>query len=90
MLNFVFPLFYRYSAKYCVIASLMASPSFVYTISFVGGFTRSITITLSVSARTGSMFRSSQTMWRTKHAKTISVISSSFRSSALARFSVEP
>ena len=42
MLKIVFPLSYKYSTKYRVIASLMAPPSFVlclYTISFIGAFT---------------------------------------------------
>ena len=88
MLKFVFPLCYKYSIKYHVIASLMAPPSFVlyvYTISFVGTFARSIMITLSISARIGSMFRYSQKLWRTKHAKTISGISLSFRSIGLSK-----
>ena len=44
MFKFVFPLSYKYSANYRMIASLMASPSFmlyVYTISFEDAFTRS-------------------------------------------------
>ena len=91
MLKFVFPLSYKYSAKYRVIASLMAPPSFVlyvYTISFVGAFPLSIMITLSISARIGSV--SHKSCGEQNTPKLYQEYPRALGPSALARFSIVP
>ena len=94
MLNFAFPLSFKYPAKYCVIASLMNPPSFVlyyvYPISFVGAFARSIVISLSISARTGTMFRSLQISREQNIPKLYRAYRRGLSSSALARLSFLP
>ena len=82
MLKFVFPLCYKYSAKYCAISN--GSTIFrVVRVYYL--FTRSIMITLSISARTGLMFRSSQQLLKLCLEYPLALGPSTF-----ARFSIVP